>query len=361
MHADTKVRVMLVDDSATIRGLLTRVFEEEPAIEIVGSFMNGEIAVNKVGKIKPDIIILDVEMPVMDGLTALPKILRESPSSKVIMFSTLTERGAAVSLKALSLGAVECLVKPSTNMQQDEFKHLLIGTVMGLARPSNDMPPPAVSQEKATPAATPQTAPTAIPLRKDEQPHTKPEVLLIGSSTGGPQALFTVLKALGSADMPILITQHMPAKFTTLLAGQISNQTTIEAIEGEQDMIIENGKAYVAPGGFHMTFKRGDDSLVRIDLLDTPPVNYCKPAVDPMFESAAEIYKGKALGVILTGMGSDGLHGSRKLIETGGRLIAQDQASSVVWGMPKAVAEDGLCSAVLPLDEIGGWLKKAVS
>ena len=379
------IKVMLVDDSAVIRGALTRLLEEDPAIEIISSVTNGEVAIGSAERHKPDIVILDIEMPVMDGITALPQILKRSPNSKVIMFSTLTEKGAQVTIKALALGAVECLVKPGPGEAKSggDFQQNLIKLIKNLCPRSRRASGPAGISGAANPSPssgssqaqhiTPQAAlaktaaqstkpRNSVSLRSSAGLYTgKPAILAIGSSTGGPQALFQVLKNCNGFNIPIVITQHMPATFTKILAQHITQQTGLSAQEGENGMVVENGKVYVAPGGFHMLFETGSNQQMRIKLDDGAPVNYCKPAVDPMFESLIKIYGNKVLGVILTGMGHDGLGGGKTLSEMGGRLIAQDEQTSVVWGMPGAVATAGICTAVLPLDEIGPWIKKAVS
>ncbi|MCC6598495.1 MAG: chemotaxis response regulator protein-glutamate methylesterase [Alphaproteobacteria bacterium] len=353
---------MLVDDSAVIRGALTRLMDKEPAIKVVSSLSNGEMAVTAAAVKKPHIIILDVEMPVMDGLTALPKILAVSPHSKVIMFSGLTEKGAGVTLKALSLGAVECLVKPSSSQgvgEGSEFQKYLLATIRNLVPEHQRIAPEATS-------AVPQIHPlkpgagTPIQLHKNPAAFTgRPSILAIGSSTGGPQALFNVTKHFKNFNIPIVITQHMPPTFTKILAEHITSQAGVPAFEGQEDMPVENGKIYIAPGGFHMKIMRINGAL-RVKLDSGPPENFCKPSVDPMLRTVIDIFGSRILGVILTGMGNDGLNSSRQLVEQGGRLIAQDEASSVVWGMPGAVAKAGLCSEVLPLDSIGPWIRKAV-
>lgn len=371
-----KINVVLVDDSAVIRGALMRILKNDPQIEIVGSVSNGQDGVMKARTTQPDILILDIEMPVMDGITALPKIIEASPKTKVIMCSTLTAKGADITMKALSLGAVETIVKPSSSTETgpgSAFQRDLLALVRNLtprkafgyqsasapqglnSRPSSATPP--------TPAATPAAAGLykgSVTLRNDANAYKGvPSILAIGSSTGGPQALFNVLKHCGGFNIPIVITQHMPATFTKILAEHIRIQTGIPAQEGSHGMLVENGKIYVAPGGKHMLFERQGTSL-RIVIDDGPPENFCKPAVDPMMRSLVSLFGNKVLGVILTGMGHDGLGGARVLTDAGGRLIAQDEATSVVWGMPGAVATNGLCSAVLPLGEIGPWVRKAV-
>ncbi len=368
------ITVMLVDDSAVIRGALGSLLEEDPQIKVVSSVPNGELAVSSAERNLPDIVILDVEMPVMDGMTALPLILGKSPKSKVIMFSTLTERGAAITIKALSLGAVECLVKPGAGEARkgSAFQSQLIGLVKNLVPVPSYIKPAAPTPIVKTaiaagaapaPASAPTTPAAAKTYTLRNNPGdlaNKPDLIAIGSSTGGPQALFQVMKHLNTVKKPIIITQHMPATFTKILAEHITQNCGLDCREGQDGMVLEPGKAYLAPGGFHMLIERkGTQVVVKID--NGPQENFCKPAVDPMMRSAIEVYGRKILGVILTGMGSDGLLGCKALIEAGGRVIAQDEASSVVWGMPRAVAQAGICSAVLPLPDIGPWIRNAAA
>lgn len=371
---------MLVDDSVVVRGLLTRSLESDPDIRIVGSFPNGEMGVNQVTRVEPDVIILDVEMPIMDGITALPKLLALRPLARVVMCSSLTEKGAAITMKALQLGAVECVAKPSSNSVPgagSEFQRQLLEIVRGLgtvarkarantapARAGTPASPAMPAQGKASTEATPlsaalQKGPKTFALRNNPLDYKgKPALIAIGSSTGGPQALFEVTKSLKGLDLPIILTQHMPATFTKILAQHIEQQSGVPSCEGADGMRLERGRLYVAPGGMHMEITDKDGGAV-IRLSNAPPENFCRPAVDPMMRSAVKLYGRKVLGVILTGMGQDGLAGGKVLVEAGGRLIAQDEASSVVWGMPGAVAMAGLCSAVLPLKEIGPWVRNA--
>lgn len=366
-----KIKIVLVDDSAVIRGALSRILRNDPDIEIVGSVSNGELGIAQARVKQPDILILDVEMPVMDGIAALPKILQASPKTRVIMCSTLTEKGADITIKALALGAVDAIAKPTSSTEtgpgspfQRDLLALIENLVPRIARDQRLNNAPASA--KQAPAAAPRTAIPAPPLsapfslRRDPSAYRgKPDLIAIGSSTGGPQALFKVLKSFTGFDVPIVITQHMPPTFTKLLADHIRQQTGIPAQEGEDGMSIEKGHIYVAPGGKHMLFEKAAGT-VRIKLDDGPQENFCKPAVDPMYRSLIEIYGNRILGVILTGMGHDGLEGGRILVEKGGRLIAQNEETSVVWGMPGAVATNNLCTAVLPIDEIGPWVRKAM-
>lgn len=359
-HREDFVSVVLVDDSSVLRGILRRILETDPQIRIIASVSNGELAVQEAALKKPDIMIMDVEMPVMDGLSALPGIHKSSPNTKVIMCSSLTEKGASVTLKAMSLGAVECIVKPGSALDtgpESAFRKNLITLVKSLKghRPARPRAAAARPEDKKEHAH----AEPAFTLRND--PHAyrgKPRIIAIGSSTGGPQALFTVLKNLKGLDIPVVVTQHMPETFTKTLTEHIQMQTGITSHEAQDDMIVEKGHIYVARGGRHMLFEAQGDT-VHIRLNDGPPENFCKPAVDPMLRSLIAIYGQKVLCAILTGMGADGMLGARMLVEKGGRVIAQDKETSVVWGMPGAVATNGLCSAVLPLGEIGPWLRRA--
>ncbi len=354
-----QIHVMLVDDSAVIRGALTRVLEHDDEIKVTSSQINGEAAIKSAELLKPDVVILDIEMPVMDGLTALPKILEASPNSKVIMFSTLTAKGADVTMKALTLGAVECILKPDSTQSVgpgSEFQTQITGMIKGLVPPEKRR----LDNTAKKPVYLASTTDNSFGLHDDRYSYQgKPSIIAVGSSTGGPNALFNVLKSFKDFDVPIIITQHMPATFTKILAQHINLHTGIDAVEGEEGMALENGKIYVAPGGKHMIFKSEAGKTV-ITLSDGEQVNFCKPAVDVMFDSALEIYGKKMLGVILTGMGADGLNGCKNLVEFGGRIIAQDEETSTVWGMPGAVAKAGICSKVLPLDEIGPWVKDQV-
>jgi two-component system, chemotaxis family, protein-glutamate methylesterase/glutaminase len=369
-RVDAPYRLMVVDDSAVIRGLLTRSLEADPEVSVLVSASNGEMALAALKRYDIEIVILDIEMPVMDGLTALPKLLAAKPGLKVIIASTLTRRGADVSMKALAAGAADYLTKPvaSALTGADEFKRELLAKVKalgqarrraaGTAAPHRASPRFA-AEEAPVPAGTETAADPGRRVVAVRQPGSeRPDVVAIGSSTGGPQALFRVLGALkGSVKQPIFITQHMPATFTTILAEHIargSGYPTAEGVDGEP---VKEGRIYVAPGDFHMTIEgAGRDKVVRLS--KGPPENFCRPSVDPMLRSLVAIYGARVLTIMLTGMGHDGLNGARAVIDAGGTLIAQDEATSVVWGMPGSVATAGLCSAVLPVDEIGPYIAK---
>lgn len=360
MSIENKITVVLVDDSSVIRGALARIIETDPNIEIVASVSNGEMAVSMAANKKPDVMILDIEMPVMDGLTALPQILEKSPKTKVVMFSALTAKGADTTIKAMALGAVECIVKPASSQDTgpgSEFHRYITGLINTLG----SVPHAHAHHDniKIIKTAAPRQRDRPSPRTHSSGTFVHPEILAIGSSTGGPQALFTVLKNVGTVNIPIVITQHMPATFTKILAEHISQHANMPAHEGEDGMLVENGHIYVAPGGKHMGFKKENGALV-IKLNDDAPENFCKPAVDIMMRSLVEIYQNKILCVILTGMGQDGLIGARQLHQLGGRILAQDKETSVVWGMPGAVATAEICDQILPIDDIGPAIKKII-
>ncbi len=363
---DAPIRVMVVDDSAVVRGIFRRTLEADPDITVVASAGHGQAAIDGLKRRKVDVILLDIEMPVMDGMTALPKLLEIDPGVQIIMASTLTQRNADISIKALAAGAADYIPKPAARQAihgSHDFKRELLEKVKALSHAKRADRRRNSGPARHAPVARPETAGSAAPgsgLALRDASKSKPEILCIGSSTGGPKALIAILENLGPKfDLPILITQHMPKTFTSILAehlGRSSGRPSAEAVDGET---IERGRIYVAPGERHMLIeKRHGRPSLRLN--DGPPENYCKPAVDPMLRSAASIYKDRLVTLVLTGMGHDGLVGGKAVIETGGTIIAQDQESSVVWGMPGAVANAGLCSAVIPLNEIAVHLNRLV-
>jgi two-component system chemotaxis response regulator CheB len=364
--AEHTIRVMVVDDSVVVRGLVSRWLDEEPGIKVVASLRTGREAVDQFDRFTPDVVLLDVEMPELDGLAALPLLLRKDRDLVVIMASTLTRRNAEASFKAMSLGAADYVPKPETNRgvtTSVEFRRELVEKVRNLGsrrkpRTGTRYVPPASSGAQIQPPRSdaPAVAPapsTRIKLRPFG--NVAPRVLLIGSSTGGPQALNTVVGELGAVidRAAVLITQHMPATFTTILAEHLARASRRPASEAVDREPIVPGHIYVAPGGRHMLVERANNAPI-VALSDGPPVNFCKPAVDPLFASASRFWGPSILAVILTGMGSDGANGAAEIVAVGGSVIAQDEATSVVWGMPGAAASAGACSAVLPLDQIAG-------
>lgn len=360
------IRVMIVDDSAVVRGLITRMIEACDDMMVVASVGNGKMAVESLGRNEIEVIVLDIEMPVLDGLSALPKLLEQDDSVRVIMASTLTSRNADISLQALHAGAVDYIPKPSSSRELSggkDFADELVQKIRSHAEERRKVKGLPRTTEQAARAARPvhtPAPPKEVVLRKRSM-QVKPEVIAIGSSTGGPQALFAVLKGLfGKVSVPILITQHMPATFTKILSEHINRMTGWACQEAADGMVIQPNNVYLAPGDYHMVVETaGTQKILRLN--QDPPENFCRPAVDPMFRSVAQAYNGKVQALILTGMGSDGLKGSRDIVDRGGDLIGQDEKTSVVWGMPGAVAQGGLCSAVLPLDNIADHLIKAAS
>ncbi len=347
-EAEPPIRVMLCDDSLVIRGAIGRMLEQEAGIVVAARVSNGQLAIDEVRRAvttQPfDVLVLDIEMPVMDGLAALPALLRADPQLRVIMASTLTTRGADVALRALRLGAADYIPKPgAAEIANDSFRRELVAKIRGLAR-LRRRPAGASGLVRRTPAA-----PVAA-LRP--RPARRPRLLAVGSSTGGPQALFALVQGLGSGiRLPVVITQHMPPTFTKILAehiGKLGIRPCTEARDGE---VLEAGHIYLAPGDHHLLVTAAGQTL-RAKLTRDPPENFCRPSVDPMLRSAAAACDGHVLVVMLTGMGHDGLAGTRQVVESGGAAIAQDEATSVVWGMPGAIAQAGLCHAVLPLPEI---------
>lgn len=342
------VKVLVVDDSAVVRGLLARAVESDPDIRLLGTAMHGQLALTALRKEAADVVVLDVEMPVMDGLTALRHIQQEFPRTKVVMASGSTYDGAETTMKALALGAAGCVAKPvtgSTSASIEQVTRELLPLIKALK--------PASRGDAAHVAPTrPQSPP--VPLAPAQRGRKTPTVLVIGSSTGGPQALRAVLCGLPrDYPLPILVTQHMPPLFTPMLAKHLGMDTGRPAHEGAEGMLIERNHTYVAPGDFHMEITKRDDRMA-LRLTQAPPEHFCRPSVNPMFRTAAEWYGSGVLSVMLTGMGDDGIEGTRAVVDRGGYMIAQDEASSVVWGMPGAVVRAGLAHEVLPVSEIAG-------
>jgi len=395
------IRVLVVDDSSVIRGIVSRWIEAAAETTLFGSAVNGQDALVRVKTDKPDIIVLDIEMPGMDGITALPLLLKACPQAKIIMASTLTRRNAEISLKALALGAADYVPKPTSlggGEAAEDFRRELFARITALGgkrlrRAPAPAPRPAPTAEAAPRAAVPPAPPVVSPVSRAETPSTPvkpaglpirathapfssddasaparaaiqlrksallpPQILVIGSSTGGPQALVAVISAIApQLNVPVLITQHMPPTFTSILAESLSRVSGLKCVEGANGMMLERGCVYVAPGDYHMVIKGKGGP---IELNQNAPENFCRPAVDPLFRSVAAAYGASALAVVLTGMGSDGREGSRSIVGAGGTVIAQDEETSVVWGMPGAVAQAGLAAAVLPLNSVGTEIRK---
>jgi two-component system chemotaxis response regulator CheB len=364
---------MLVDDSAVVRGLISRIVDSDKRLSVKNSVGDGLAALRILERNPVDVILLDIEMPRMDGLEALPKLLELQPQVQVIMVSTLTTRNAEITFKALGMGAADTIAKPTASAeiyQSGGFKDELIGKILALGEVARRPARPARAPTPA-PTSTAQPATTVKPRPARVVQSTSnyslrptgrfvPQVLAIGSSTGGPQALFTLMKGLGPDwKLPTVITQHMPPKFTSILANHIQEEAGRPCIEAKGGEALEQGCSYVAPGGYHMLIERkaGRAVIVRSN---AEPENFCKPAVDPMFRSLVSVYGPKVLAVILTGMGQDGANGCEEVVKGGGTVFSQDESTSVVWGMPAAVANRGLSSDILPIDELANRIRAFV-
>lgn len=348
--AGAKPRVLVIDDSAVVRGLVARWVENDPRLELAATCADGEQGVKRAGELQPDLVVLDIEMPRMDGLTALPLILKAAPRARVIMASTLTRKGAEVTMRALSLGAADYAPKPEAGRVAgaETYREDLIAKLVALS--------PRFRAQPATFASAPRPAAprqaSAYPAQPRTVIATRPTLIAIGSSTGGPQALRDVMSHLPrDTRIPVVITQHMPKVFTAILAEHLS-KVGLPAAEAQHGETLRPGHVYLAPGDFHFTV-HADGHGLRAQLDQSAPVNFCRPAVDPLFQSCAAAVGRGLLSVVLTGMGHDGREGARAVRAAGGQVIAQDQPSSVVWGMPGAVAEAGLADQILPLKDIG--------
>ena len=338
-----RIRVLVVDDSVVIRRLITHVLEEESSIEVIGVAANGVIALERIAQLSPDVVTLDIEMPEMDGIEALHRIRRDYPQTRVIMFSTMTELGAEMTLTALSAGADDYITKASNEGSLDRSMLRLRSELV-----------PKIKQfftfEKER--KHPLTGYLHPPAAQIQRFRTPPKVLAIGVSTGGPAALAAVLPTLpANFPLPVLVVQHMPPLFTRLLADRLRSLCSLPVEEAVHGARVGGGKILVAPGDFHLRVSSHGNGVYA--MLDTgPPLNSCRPSVDALFASVAEVYGGSALAAILTGMGQDGLRGAGMLKARGATILAQDEASSVVWGMPGAVVSAGLADRILPLDQI---------
>jgi two-component system chemotaxis response regulator CheB len=338
------VRVMVVDDSAVIRGMLGRWLEAEPDLALVGVAGSAEEALRRLETCAADVCVLDVEMPGMSGIEALPRLLAARPAMRVVMASALTTAGAAVSLRALDQGAADCLAKPSARDPEGAaaFRRELVSRLRALG-------PSAAAATQAAP-----------PPRRPARLRPTPDLLAIGCSTGGPPALTRVLGAVAPwLRVPVAVVQHMPATFTPILARNLAAATGLDVREAEHEGPLAPRSVVIAPGGRHLRLERRRDRLVAL-LDDAPPVNFCRPSVDPLFESAADACGERLAAVVLTGMGADGRDGARAVARRGGLVVAQDQATSVVWGMPGAVVEAGLADVVAPLDRIADALAEVM-
>jgi two-component system, chemotaxis family, protein-glutamate methylesterase/glutaminase len=386
------IRVLVVDDSAVARRLVSEALCTDPSIEVAGTANNGRVALQKLqqfqqARAQVDAVTLDVEMPELDGIATLIEIRKFLPHLPVIMFSAITERGAAATLDAIARGANDYVLKPTSAESLGEARRRVADDLCprvkafaqaAQARLSPPPQQPSSSSPQAPLSAPPrpashpvlsvppppahalqhpfQTAPPPVVARPRPARIVRPEVLLIGVSTGGPNALAELIPALpADFPLPVLVTQHMPPVFTRLLADRLDGASNLEVRECQGDEKLKAGFVYIAKGDFHMKVK-GSRTDVRLALDQAPPENSCRPAVDAMFRSAVELWGGAAIAVILTGMGQDGLKGCQLLRDAGGQVVVQDQATSVIWGMPGAVVRAGVADKVLPLKKIASEL-----
>ncbi len=355
------IRVLIVDDSVVIRRMVGDVLANDPEIEVVGVAANGSIALSKIDALKPDLITLDIEMPVMDGLQTLKELRKLHSNLKIIMFSTLTERGARASLDALSLGANDYVTKPANVGSVAAAQKCLRDELVPKIKCFFHRGPVQLSKVSApSPAKPVVVSPAARPVSASQRVQQRIDVVAIGISTGGPNALMEMIPTLPkNFPVPIVIVQHMPEMFTKLLADRLNEKAAIQVGEASAGNELRPGFALVAPGGFHMTLVR-KGNVVETSLNKDAPENSCRPAVDVLFRSVASLYGANTLAVVMTGMGQDGLLGGKKVKEAGGQVIAQDEESCVVWGMPGAVAKAGLAEELIPLNRLGDAIVRRV-
>jgi len=346
----SKIRVLIVDDSTVVRRFLSDAIGHHPELEVVGTASHGALAVQKVALLSPQVVTMDVEMPEMSGLQALAAIRRTNPSLPVIMVSSLTERGAATTLEALSLGATDYVTKPSSlsgtgTVQKEEFVTDLLAKILALGGPRSAARPRAEAPRVARPAP-------AFPLPRAQGGRI--DIVAIGISTGGPNALAELIPNLpADFPVPIVIVQHMPPLFTKLLADRLNGKSSLEVREGAAGDRLVAGTAFIAPGNYHMVVERSGVGYV-LALNQGLTENSCRPAVDVLFRSVGDCFGASVLAVVMTGMGQDGLRGCELIRERGGQVLVQDEKTSVVWGMPGYVADAGLADQVLPLDQLAG-------
>lgn len=342
-----KARILVVDDSVLIRKLLTEVLYDDPDLVIAGTASNGKIALSMIPQVNPDLITMDIEMPEMDGLQTLKEIRKIYPKLPVIMVSSHTEKGAAQTIDALTSGANDYIHKPSKmgslDMAMEAMRSHLLPKIRALCGLKDRFQPTSV------PLFPPRAVRPPIPIKSNSQAI---HVVVIGISTGGPNALSEIMPLFPAQfPVPILIVQHMPASFTKLLAERLAARSTLKIKEAVNGEIISAGQVYIAPGDYHLTLVR-DGVHYRVRTHQAPPENSCRPSVDVLFRSAVEVYGSSVLGVVMTGMGQDGLRGCEGIKDKGGVVFIQDEATSVVWGMPGFVSNAGLADKVLPLSQI---------
>ena len=368
-----RARVLITDDAVVVRRLVSDVLASVPTIEVVGTAPNGRIALQKIGQLSPDIVILDVEMPDMDGIATLVAIREEHPDLPVVMFSTLTERGAAITLEALMRGANDYVTKPanvgSVAEAMDRVRaelvpriHALCGIDQGEGdRPRRVATSPLAARRIRQAASAEEAAPAPRPAPAPPTPLQRVDLVVVGISTGGPNALAALVPALpADLPVPVLVVQHMPPMFTRLLAERLDNHTSLRVREAAGGEVVGPGDVWIAPGDRHLEV-RASGGQMRLVTHEGPRENSCRPSVDVLFRSAAAVAGRHVLGVVMTGMGHDGLSGSQDLLAAGARVVAQDESTSVVWGMPGAVVEAGVADDVVALDGMADEIARRVA
>ena len=344
---DQRIRVLVVDDSVVVRMLVAEALNADPDLELAGLAHNGKAALDKAAVVKPDVVVLDVEMPVMDGLETLKELRARDKRLPVVMFSTLTARGTSTTVEALTHGASDYVTKPSTSNRDQSVQVLreeLLPKLKALGARRRSAPPVAAR----------------VPAPARSRAHAPVEAVVIGISTGGPNALAEMLPMLpADLPVPVLVVQHMPPMFTRLLAQRLDKACALSVGEAVGGEVLSPGQIWIAEGGKHLVVTRREGALV-LATHEGPPVNSCRPAVDVLFDSAAQVFGRGVLAVVMTGMGQDGLRGSEGIRAAGGQVICQDEESSVVWGMPRFVAERGVAEAVVPLEDIAREITRRV-
>lgn len=350
----SNIRVFLVDDTATVRHILTQILEEDPDIVVVGTASDGRQGLERLQRVDADLLILDVEMPGMGGLEMLKELKVRQPSLPVLVFSSITERGAMVTIEALSLGASDYVPKPAMVGTAAEARDYIKSSLMGKIR--------ALLQRDSRPAAMPAPARqvSAPPVGQPRIP-ARVDLVVIGASMGGPRALGQLIPALPEDfPVPILIVQHMPAVFTRALAARLDKNTSLTVQECDSASLAEPGQVWLAAGDYHLTVEKNGDTTM-VAPLRSEPVNFCRPAVDILFQAAARSHGANVLAVVMTGMGQDGLDGCRHLAAAGAQILVQDQPTSAVWGMAGSVSRAGLADAQCPLQELAPEILRRVN
>ena len=348
-QAASRIRVLIVDDSAVMRSLLRSVVSMDSALEVAGTAPDGLSALNALSIVRPDLVLLDVEMPVMDGLETLKQMRERAPRLPILMCSALTKRGAQVTIESLASGASDYVAKPAGQTSREAATQALAAELIPKIR--------ALTMRRSLPFAARNTngfpAAAAVNVSARRASLNTPAAVLIGVSTGGPAALDAILPGLpASFPLPVFVVQHMPDLFTRQLAERLNTRCALSVREAAEGMAVRPGQVYIARGDWHMKLSAAPGHPLTLHLDQGPPENHCRPSVDVLFRSAAQVYGGNLLAVMLTGMGHDGLAGTRTLHERGAAIVAQDEASSAVWGMPGAIVHEHLAHVVLPLRQI---------